>query len=195
MVTLAAAAWAKRDHLMPTTTLSVRIGEAYDDVVKGSTFPLTEKSDPPDDKHDFGSTWISAHSVVIAFNDARHGFVLPPTKFGAVGYSDRKVSTITTSPMLEALPFDEAIVLVNRLQADFKRAGWEPVERSGERAPSWFDTTSAAGLAELRRGGARELVVPHKYAMYLNFKCWDNCSPAPNDKSVYLIDISMGPDR
>jgi hypothetical protein len=192
---LGVVAWAKRDHLAPTTTLSVRIGESYEDVVQGSTFPVVKKSDAPDEKHDYGSTWISAPSVVIVFNDPQHGFTLPPTKFGAIGYDERKVSTITTSPMLEALPFDEAIALVNRLQADFRRGGWEPIERSGERPPAWFDTSSPAGLAELRRGSTRELVVPHKYMMYLNFKCWDKCSPVPNEKSVYLIDVSMGADH
>lgn len=193
VVPLATVAWAKRDHLMPTTTLSVRIGETYEDVIKGSTFPVVKHSLAPG--KGFGTTDVDEPAVVIVFNDRTNGFTLPPTKFGGVTYLDGKVVTIRTSPMLEALPFNEAIALVNRLQADFKQAGWEPIERSGERPPSWFDTASPAGLAELRRGSTRELVVPHKYAMYFNFKCWDNCSPAPNEKSVYLIDVSMGPDH
>jgi hypothetical protein len=190
---LVAVAWAKRDYLVPTTTLSVRIGEAYENVVKESTFPVAENSMPPG--NGFGTTDVDAPAVVIAFNDPTNGFTLPPTKFAGITYLDGKVLTIRTSPMLESLPFEKAIRLMNRLQADFKKSGWKPVKPCGERAPSWFDSTSPAGLAELRRGSTRELVVPRKYAMYFNFTCWDNCSPAPNDKSVYLIDISMGPDR
>ncbi len=190
---VAAAVWAKYDYLVPTTTLSLRIGETYDDVIKGSTYPVVRNSVPPSEKPYYGgSTWISRPAVVIVFNDPEHGFTLPPTKFAGIGYEDRKVVTITSSPMLDALPFDEAIVLLNRLQADFKKARWEPIERSGERPPTWFDTETVAGLAELRAGGSRELVVGDKYFVYLNFKCWDECYPAPNAKSVYLIDVGIG---
>jgi hypothetical protein len=194
MIVLGAIAWVKRDYLIPPTILSVRIGEPYEDVIKGSTFPVVEKSDAPDQKHNYGSTWIYERSVVIVFNDPQHGFTLPPTKFGAIGYDDWKVSTITTSPMLDALRFDDAIALLNRLQADFKKAGWEPMEPSVENTPSWFDTTSPAGLDELRHGGTRVLIVPRKYMMYFNFKCWDNCLPEPNKRSVYLIDVGIGED-
>jgi hypothetical protein len=192
---LAAIAWTKRDHLVPTTTLSLRIGESYEDVVKGSTFPVEKNSTPFDKVSNYRATYVDSPAVTIEFNDPANGFTLPPTKFAGIGYGSDKVETITTSPMLEALPFDNAIALVNRLQANFRRGGWEPIERSGERPPSWFNTASAAGLAELRRGSTRELVVPHKYAMYFNFKCWTDCSPAPNEKSRYLIDVSMGADH
>ncbi|CAB3764241.1 hypothetical protein [Paraburkholderia solisilvae] len=190
---LAVVAWTKRDYLATTTTLSVGVGETYDDVLKGSTYPVAKNSMPPG--NGFGTIDVDKPAVVIVFNDPDHGFTLPPTKFAGVTFLDGKVLTITTSPMLEALPFDDAIALVSRLQVDFRRGGWEPIERSGERPPSWFDTASAAGLARLRRGSTRELVVPHKYVMYFNFKCWIECSPAPNEKSRYLIDVSMGADH
>ena len=190
---VAVAAWAKHDYSVPTTTLSVRIGETYDEVVKGSTYAVVRNSDPPDEKPYYsGSTWISKPAVVIVFNDPEHGFTLPPTKFAGIGYEDRRVVTMTTSPMLDPLPFDEAIALLNRLQTDFKKAGWEPIDRSGERLPTWFDTQTAAGLAELRTGNTRELVVEDKYGMFFNFKCWEECYPKPSAKSVYLIDVSMG---
>jgi hypothetical protein len=190
---VAAAAWAKHGYSSPTTTLSLRIGETYDEIVKESTYAVVKNSDPPDEKPYYdGSTWISRPAVVIVFNDPEHGFTLPPTKFAGIGYDDRRVITITTSPMLDPLPFDEAITLLNRLQADFKKAGWAPIERSGERPPEWFDTQTTAGLAELRRGNSIELIVPHKYSMYLNFVCWDECYPGPNAKSVYLIDVGIG---
>jgi hypothetical protein len=193
---VATALWAKHDYSVPTTTLSLRIGETYDDVIKGSTYPVVRNSIPPTDKPYYGgSTWISKPAVVIEFNDPEHGFTLPPTKFGGIGYEDRRVVTITSSPMLDALPFDEAIALLNRLQADFKKAGWEPIERSGERPPTWFDTQTVVGLAGLRAGSTRELVVRDKYGMDFNFKCWDECRPAPNAKSVYLIDVSVGPEH
>jgi len=155
---IAAAVWAKHDWLVPTTTLSVRIGETYDDVVRGSTYPVVRNSDPPDEKPYYsGSTWISRPAVVIVFNDPEHGFTLPPTKFAGIGYEDRRVVTITTSPMLDPLSFDEAIALLNRLQADFKKAGWQPTRTSADGPPDWFDTRSPAGIKELRVGGSREL--------------------------------------
>jgi hypothetical protein len=193
VTSLAAFVWEKRDYLTSTTVLSVGIGETYDNVLKGSTYPVAKNSIPPG--NGFGTIDVDKPAVVIVFNDPDHGFTLPPTKFAGVTFLDGKVLTVTTSPMLEALRFDDAVALVNQLQAEFRHGGWEPIERSGERPPLWFDTASAAGLTELRRGSTRELVVPHKYAMYFNFKCWDQCSPAPNEKSLYLIDVSMGPDR
>jgi len=190
---IAAAVWAKHDWLVPTTTLSVRIGETYDDVVRGSTYPVVRNSDPPDEKPYYsGSTWISRPAVVIVFNDPEHGFTLPPTKFAGIGYEDRRVVTITTSPMLDPLSFDEAIALLNRLQADFKKAGWQPTRTSADGPPDWFDTRSPAGIKELRVGGSRELSATKALRMYLNFDCWEECRPAPSAKSLYLIDVSIG---
>jgi len=150
-------------------------------------------SDPPDEKPYYsGSTWISRPAVVIVFNDPEHGFTLPPTKFAGIGYEDRRVVTITTSPMLDPLSFDEAIALLNRLQADFKKAGWQPTRTSADGPPDWFDTRSPAGIKELRVGGSRELSATKRYGMDFNFKCWEECRPEPSAKSVYLIDVSIG---
>jgi hypothetical protein len=190
---VAAAVWAKYDYSVPTTTLSLRIGETYDDVIKGSTYPVVRNSVPPSEKPYYGgSTWISTPAVVIVFNDPEHGFTLPPTKFAGIGYEDRRVVTITTSPMLDPLPFDEAIALLNRLQADFKKAGWQPIRTSADGPPDWFDTRSPEGIKELRVGGSRELSATKRYRMDFNFKCWEECRPEPSAKSVYLIDVSMG---
>jgi hypothetical protein len=190
---VAAAVWAKHVSSVPTTTLSLRIGETYDEVVKGSTFPVVRNSDPPDEKPNYdGSTWISKPAVVIVFNDPEHSFTLPPTKFAGIGYENRRVVTITTSPMLDPLPFDEAIALLNRLQADFKRARWHPTQTSADGPPDWFDTRSPEGIKELRVGGSRELSATERYRMDFNFKCWEECRPEPSAKSLYLIDVSIG---
>ncbi|MFP3562370.1 hypothetical protein SB861_68960, partial [Paraburkholderia sp. SIMBA_049] len=44
--------------------------------------------------------------------------------------SDFKAITLTTSPMLETLPFEQAVLLLDELQQKFKQVGWtpEPVE-------------------------------------------------------------------
>jgi hypothetical protein len=188
-------AWTQRYRIISPPILSVGLGNSYPEIVKNSTYAVRDHSTPPQEYLGFGSVWIDAPATQLRFSDPQHGFILPPTRFAMVTLMHGKVETITTSPMLDALPFDNAIALVNRLQADFRRGGWEPIERSGERPPSWFNTASAAGLVELRRGSTRELVVPHKYAMYFNFKCWTDCGPAPNEKSRYLIDVSMGVDH
>jgi hypothetical protein len=95
---VAAAVWAKYDYSVPTTTLSLRIGETYDDVIKGSTYPVVRNSVPPSEKPYYGgSTWISTPAVVIVFNDPEHGFTLPPTKFAGIGYGDCQRSCRVTS--------------------------------------------------------------------------------------------------
>ncbi|CAE6851058.1 hypothetical protein R75461_07470 [Paraburkholderia nemoris] len=200
VVILAAVACINRDYLVPATTLSVRPGETYEDVVAGSTFPVSKHAVLPGKGS--GATDVDAPTLVIVFNDSVNGFTLPPTKFAQITWRDGRVATITTSPMFEALPFDDAVVLVNQLQTEFRKAGWEPGGRSDERAPSWFDITSAAGLSELRqasmpevrRGNTLKLVVSHRYAMRFSFRCWDYCAPAPNKYTLYRIDISISPD-
>jgi hypothetical protein len=189
---VATVVWSQRYRFTPATTLSVNIGDSYEHVIESSTYVIRDHSMAPDGKDGFGAVWIDTPAVQVRFSDPLHGFTLPPTKFAMVTLLEYKVTTITTSPMLDPLPFNEAIALLNRLQADFKKAGWEPIERSGERPPTWFDTQTAMGLAELRTGNTRELVVGDKYRMYFNFKCWDECYPEPNAKSVYLIDVSIG---
>jgi len=115
---------------LPNGFLVIHIGKPYESVVRGSTFPVLRKtaiypSEPPHPS----STWIST-PVIITFDDKQHGFTLPATGFGAIGWSDFKAITLTTSPMLETLPFEQAVLLLDELQQKFKQVGWtpEPVE-------------------------------------------------------------------
>lgn len=96
---LAVVACAKRDHLAPTTTLSLRIGEYYEDLVKGSTFPVEKNSTPFDKVSNYRATYVDSPAVVIEFNDPANRFTLPPTKFAGIGYGGGKVETVTTSPI------------------------------------------------------------------------------------------------
>jgi hypothetical protein len=189
---VAIVAWSQRHRFAPATTLSVNIGDSYEQIVNSSTYAVRNHSTPPQAYLGFGAVWIDAPTVQVRFSDPLHGFTLPPTKFAMVTLLEYKVTTITTSPMLDPLPFNEAIALLNRLQADFKKAGWQPTQTSADGPPNWFDTRSPEGLAELRVGGSRELSVPKMYRMDFNFKCWDECYPKPNAKSVYLIDVGIG---
>ena len=97
-------------------TISLHIGKSYADILRDSTFPVKSKTvirqtEPPVED----STWITS-PVIVKFDDPQHSFILPPTKLLAVGYSEGKVTTFTTSPMLETLPFDQLIPLLDHIQ-------------------------------------------------------------------------------
>ena len=88
-------------------TIALHIGKPYKDVLRDSTFPVKSETamratTPPIED----STWIT-RPAIVRFDDPKHGFTLPPTKFGAIGYNRGRVTTFTTSPMLETLPFDQ----------------------------------------------------------------------------------------
>ncbi|MHC8346997.1 hypothetical protein [Pseudomonas sp. RT6P73] len=176
--------------------LSVHIGKTYEDTVADSTFSVSANtavypSDPPHPS----STWIS-EPVIIQFDDPEHGFTLPATKFGAIGFDEGKVSTMTTSPMLETLPFDQLIVVLDQLQSQLKNAGWAPW--NAERNP-WIETVTEDDKRELQAElfdhvVVTVLLIPHKYSLALNVKCYARCDERDPKTAKYLIDVSVGSD-
>jgi hypothetical protein len=180
------------------TMISVRVGQTFEEVVRSSTFPVKASSNIPNDEEvGFGVTLIKEPAVIIFFNDAKHGFTLPPTTFAGISYIDNKVSTIATSPMLHKLTFDKAAAELARLQRQFQAGGWQP-----EINNKWFDLTPQ-GLAQLRldvrnssNGFMRTimLVVPEKYEMTFRLWCAARCdSQIGLDR--YLIDIGLSADN
>ena len=180
-----------------TTVISAHIGKPYERVARDSTFPIKTKtviypSDPPEPD----SVWLRG-SVIVKFDDPEHGFTLPPTKFGLVSFSDWKVVTITTSPMLETLPFDQLIPLLDHIQQMLKKSGWMP-EFEGERH-SWFKIESEADRNALqsllfKQAVTAALLVPRKYGMSLIVKCYARCDERDPNTARYLIDVSVGRD-
>lgn len=175
------------------TLLSLRIGQHYDEVVKGSTYPVVNGyGNPHDDESGAGWTFIDKPAVVIEFNDPQHGFLLPPTKFASVAYEREKVSSLTTSPMLEALPFEETVDMVERLQVQFRRRGWTPWQEDGS---DWFDT-SPAGRRRLSEQLAADyavmnrLQIPGRYWMSVTIKCALHCGET-QEAARFLIDIGV----
>ncbi|WP_367616999.1 hypothetical protein [Pseudomonas khorasanensis] len=173
------------------------IGKPYAEVVKDSSFPVERKtaiypSDPP--KAD--STWISS-PVVITFDDPEHGFTLPKTIYGAVGYTKGKVDGITTSPMVESLPFDKTAALLDELQTMFKSAGWAPESAGGN---DWIKVSSDDEKRQLQaklfeRADGVILLVPHKYSLLLHVKCYVRCDERNVDTARYLIDVGLSRDH
>ncbi|MHC8329908.1 hypothetical protein [Pseudomonas sp. LB1P83] len=176
--------------------LSVHVGKAYEEVVRDSTFSVHAKtavypSEPPHPS----STWISS-PVVIRFDDPEHGFILPPTKFGAVTYNKSKVATLTTSPMLETLTFEELMPLLDKMQTMLKEAGWTPRDTSDH---AWLVTTNETERNSLRSKLFDQVVIvmlliPHKYSLALNVKCYARCDERDPKTAKYLIDVSVGSD-
>jgi hypothetical protein len=193
---IACATWAYFNVPEPTT-LTVRIGLPFEDVVHMSTFPVMSSSNiPTDDPGGTGITFVTKPAVIIKFNDPYYGFTLPATSFAGISYLDGKVSSIRTSPMLHTLPFHQAFAELANLQRQFQASGWRLDHNT-----NWFDLTPAGRrrLYEYLRSGkngrvkAASLIAPKKYSLYFMISCADRC-----DSSIgfdrYLIDISIGKD-
>lgn len=180
----------------PVDIISVHIEKPYENVERDSTFPVKAKtamypSDPPE----VDSTWISS-PVVVKFDDPHYGFALPPTKFGAIGYRKEKVSTITTSPMLETVSFEQLVPLIEQLQVTLKEAGWQPRDRENN---AWLSVDNEADKRALQKLLFDQvllvmLLVPHKYGLALNVKCYARCDKRDPKTAKYLIDVSVGKD-
>lgn len=187
----------------PVDFLNIHIGKSYREVAQDSTFPVygntaiypgdpTDAEDPPRP----GSTWISSPTV-IEFDDPAYGFKLPPTVFGAVTYAGQKVTTLTTSPMSETIPFGEAVIRLVEVQNTLKSRGWKlaPLENN-----DWFRTGSVAERDQLQaklfdQAVGIDLYVPGKYNLLLLIKCYAQCDKRDSTTAKYLIDISVGRDR
>lgn len=181
------------------TLLSFRIGQTFEEVVESSTYPVMERSNlPADDPSDggFGATWVTEPAVIIRFNDPKHGFTLPPTKFAALGFDHNVATTLATSPMLDKLPFHKAVAMLENLQNQFKAGGWEPWPDDGSK---WFDLTPE-GKKRLHAAMFKPpflqqetLRVPRMYAMTFRFQCAEGCWTR-EPPYLFLIDIGVGTD-
>lgn len=182
------------------TVLSVRLGQTFEQVVMDSTYPALKHAnrpadDPGGDK--FGAIWVTEPAVIIRFTDPKHGFILPPTKFAALTFSENQAVTLSTSPMLDPLPFDEAVAILENLQNQFKAGGWEPWERNDS---TWFDLTPEgkkrlhARMFEPGYMESTDLRVPHLYGMIFRLKCTEGCW-TKEQPYLFLIDIGLGDDR
>jgi hypothetical protein len=195
---VAGGLWWHYRTLKPTV-LSFGLGDTFEEVAKNSSYPVIEQSNRPADdpgENKFGATWVSEPAVIIHFTDPKHGFTLPPTKFAALTYSDNKAVSLATSPMLDNLPFDEAVAVLEYLQKQFKAGGWEPYKGDGS---DWFDLTPKGKKRLYARmfepGYAQEatLRIPKKYGMTFRLKCAEGCW-AREPPYKFLIDVGVGVD-
>lgn len=177
-------------------TLRVHIGKTYDATVADSTFSVAAHTvmypgNPPHPS----STWIST-PVIIHFDDPEHGFTLPATKFASIAFDEGKVSNMTTSPMLETLPFDQLMAVLDQLQSQLRSAGW--VEWNSETNP-WVNTADETSRKTLQvelfdHVKVTVLLIPHKYSLALNVKRYARCNERDPETAKYLIDVSVGKD-
>lgn len=180
------------------TVLSVRVGQSFEEVVKASTYPVLQHSNQPSETASLaGDTFVTEPAVIVCFNDPQHGFALPPTKFALVGYEHNVVDTVSTSPMLDKLPFNQAVAVLENLQNQLKAGGWEPWKADGS---TWFDLTRAGKKRLYQRmfepgySQTAELRVPKKYEMTFRLKCTDGCWPGEQPPYLFLIDVGVGSD-
>jgi hypothetical protein len=191
---LAAVWWHSR---MPEPTLlSFRPGQPFEGVVKDSTFPVMERSNIPDADTGWGATWVTEPAVIVRLNDSEHGFTLPPTKFAALSFHRNVVGTLATSPMLDTLPFEEAVAVLENLQNQFKAGGWEPW---ADNDSVWFDLTPEgkkrlyARMFEPGYMQSATLRIPKLYGMIVRLKCTEGCwTREPPYR--FLIDVGVSDD-
>ncbi|MDB5793002.1 MAG: hypothetical protein JWQ80_3026 [Massilia sp.] len=184
-------------HTPEPTLLSFRIGQTFEEVVRNSTYPVMERSNlPADDDTQFGATWVTEPAVIVRFNDPKHGFTLPPTRFAALSYQHNVASTLATSPMLDKLPFLQAVRVLENMQNQFKAGGWEPYEVHQSK---WFDLTAEgrkrlhAAMFEPPFYQQQTLRVAKKYAMTFRFLCAEGCWTR-EPPYLFLIDVGLSHD-
>lgn len=194
-VVLAVVAGQPRKQALPV--LSFRIGQPFGEIVRESSYPILkhEAGNPGQREDGFGWTDI-VEPVILCFNDPVNGFILPPTKFAAVTYLAGNVGTVATTPMLEKLPFDKAVAVLENLQDQFKAGGWEPYAGDGSK---WFDLTTEgkkrlhARLFDSGFSQEATLRVPNKYGMTFRLRCAEGCS-THEPPYLFLIDLGIGGD-
>lgn len=175
------------------TTLSLRIGESFEEVVRDSTFPVKGGAGPGLDATGFGWTYVTEPAVTIRFNDQTHGFTLPPTTFAAVTYEDGRAVTLATSPMLKKASFETAVSILDSIQQQLQRSGWQPMSAF---ASEWFDLTPNGQKrlhARLQHPGwsvEHHYSVPGKYQLTLRLNCSSGCHDQSHPE-LYLIDIAV----
>lgn len=196
--------WWWYAKLPEPTVLVVRLDQTFEEVVKNSTYPVLEAANLPSDDPSgdrFGVIWVTKPAVIIKYDDPVNGFVLPPTKFAGIPFSENRLQSIETSPMLKALPYDETIEILRSLQDQFKARGWEPWTAKGQETESqWFDL-SEQGKKKLydemyATSGARsiEIGVPRKnLEVMLRIKCQIDCEDDAKHKARFLVDVGVGP--
>ncbi|BDT57946.1 hypothetical protein MasN3_14400 [Massilia varians] len=98
--------------------------------------------------------------------------------------------------MLDKLPFDQAVEVLENLQNQFKAGGWEPWRANDH---EWFDF-SPEGRKRLHEemfapGWSRTeiLRVPNKYSMTFRFKCAAGFNRR-EPPYLFLIDIGLAHD-
>lgn len=193
---IAAAAWWHAPAPEPTV-LSFRPGQTFEEVAKNSTYPVATQSNLPSESDTgWGATWVTEPAVILRFDDPRHGFILPPTKFAALSYQRNVVATLATSPMLDKLPFNEAVAVLANLQGQFKAGGWEPWADDDS---TWFDLSAEgrkrlyARMFEPGYMQTTSLRVPGMYGMIFRFKCAEGCWTR-EPPYLFLIDVGISRD-
>lgn len=178
------------------TLLSFRVGQTFEEVVRNSTYPATERANlPADHPEQSGVIWVTEPAVIIRFDDLRHGFTLPPTKFAVLGFQDNRALTLSTSPMLEKLPFDDALAIVEDLQNQFQAGGWLLYETDGS---AWFDLTPEGRNRLFTHLLEHDmwtinLYVPQKYGMTFRLWCAQGCAKR-KPPYRFMIDVGVGTD-
>lgn len=192
------AVWWQSRTLEPTI-LAFRLGQTFEQVVRSSSYPAMERSNRPAEdpgNHKLGAIWVTEPAVIIRFTDPNHGFTLPPTKFAALTFSENQAVSLATSPMLDPLPFAEAVVTLENLQNQLKAGGWEPWEKDDS---TWFDLSPEGKrrlYARMFKPGymaETSLRVPGMYGMTFRLKCTEGCWTG-EPPYLFLIDIGVGGD-
>ncbi|MET0982786.1 MAG: hypothetical protein ABWY02_11845 [Telluria sp.] len=188
-------AWWRTAHPTPTV-LALRLDQHFDEVVENSTYPVLNKGNSRAPKKEFDGSadiLVTKPAVIIKYDDPKNGFTLPPTTFAGVGFTQYRVGTVRTTPMLEALPFDEALRVLETVQNQFKNAGWQPWPDDNSQ---WFDLSPEgrrklhADLFRYFGRGATIIVPKRNLEIHYDISCTDECDSV--DRARFLVNVGIG---
>lgn len=183
VVLLAAGAWGVCASLTSTDEVVMKLGEPYEQVRKHSRSTL-----PPWESGDFMA--VVTRPAAFRFDDAQYGFTTPAAKFLSLGISGRtgKVDSVTLSPQVEVLRFEDAIAIVMDLQTQWRRGGWRPFQASYWRPIE--DTVKTRRAIQKCEDPTAIWNAGIQYQVSLNIRCFR--TDARLEQERYLITVQFG---
>ena len=125
----------------------------------------------------------------LRYMHPQYGFDTPLARFFTISFKDERVSSIRMSPQIEPLLLDDAMKIVQDLQDQWRRRGWELT--SPKTDPAIADTPEwRTRLRDINKGGTTFWQADDTYQTMLSLHRFkDDRHP---DEERYLISLSIG---
>ncbi|RAR61903.1 hypothetical protein C7401_107227 [Paraburkholderia unamae] len=123
----------------------------------------------------------------LRFADPQYGFITPLARFFTVSYIKGRVDSVRMSPQIEPLPLDDALKVVLDLQAQWVKAGWEPIHVRDD--PPIADTLQWRANLAACESNVSYWSAGQRFQIMLGMACFqDDKHP---DETRYLITLAL----